>query len=133
MEKKKSEIDLTAAERRERLLRVSIQSADQLKAWLEKSGRRWLIFDALGLVDSLPFPEGVDTLIQIIACYRDHRSVQPSGRTETITDPTLGKKIQAPIFKGELLEIEELDRAIRYLIRQASDKDPNWSLNNAPL
>ena len=124
---------LSVQEQSERLLRVSIKDAEHLKAWLEKSGRRWLVFNAIELVDALPFPDGVDTLIQLIACYRDYRSVQPTGRVESIQEPTLGKTVAAPIYKGEALEVEELDRAIRYLIRQITDKDPDWSLNNEPL
>ena len=124
---------LSVKEQSERLLRVSLADADQLKAWLEKSGRKWLIFDAIALVDALPFPDGVDTLIQVIACYRDYRSTQPSGRTERIKDPTFGKVIEAPIYKGEMLEVEELDRVIRYLVRQITDKKGTWSLNDEPL
>jgi len=124
---------LSLQEQSERLLRVAIKDADHLKAWLEKSGRRWLVFNALELVDALPFPDGVDTLIQLIACYRDYRSVQPTGRVEAIKEPTLGGTVHAPVYKGETLEVEELDRAIRYLIRQITDVDPEWSLNNEPL
>jgi len=124
---------LSLREQSERLLRVSLSSADQLKEWLEKSGRKWLVFDALELVDALPFPDGVDTLIQLIACYRDYRSTLFSGRTEKYTEPTLGKVLDRPLCKGETLEVEELDRAIRYLIRQITDRNPKWTLNDAPL
>lgn len=124
---------LSFKEQSERLLRVSISDADQLKKWLEASGRRWLIFDALDLVDALPFPDGVDTLIQVIACYRDYRGTKQTGREETFKDPTLGKQISVPTYKGEMLEIEELDRVIRYLIRRITDKNPRWTLADEPL
>lgn len=124
---------MTTEEQAKALLRVAIKDAGHLKSWLEKSGRKWLVFNSVDLVDALPFPDGVDTLIQLIACYRDYRSVQVSGRTETVKEPVLGHVVDMPVYKGEKLEVEELDRAIRYLIRQVTDIDPNWSVNNEPL
>lgn len=124
---------LSLQEQSERLLRVSLSSPEQLKEWLEKSGRKWLVFNALELVDALPFPDGVDTLIQVIACYRDYRSTLPNGETIKYTDPTLGNVVDRPLYKGEMLGVDELDRVIRYLIRQITDKNPKWSLNDAPL
>lgn len=40
---------LSLQEQSERLLRVSLSSPEQLKEWLEKSGRKWLVFNALEL------------------------------------------------------------------------------------
>lgn len=127
------EPNLTLEEITQRYLNVSIKDKEHLKRWLEKSGRRWLLFDSLGLVDSLPFPEGIDDLMRVVACYRDYRQAQPSGRVEIQKDPTLGKEIEVSINKSELLEVEELDRAIRALIRQASERFPTWKLENPPL
>lgn len=124
---------LSMAEQTKRLLRVSLKDPEHLKRWLQETGRRWMVLDSLDLVDSLPWPGGVDALIQILACYRDHRQGIPSGRTEKMKDPTLGQDVQVPIMKTDALEIEEMDRAIRHLIRQASEKDPTWKLENPPL
>lgn len=123
---------MTAQQRSEALMRVAMQSPDHLRQWLEASGRRWLVFDASALVESLPWPGGVEALTQIVACYRDHRAVQPSGRTEPLQDPMTGETINVPVMKGENLEVEELDRVIRYLIGQVTERDPSWKLENPP-
>lgn len=124
---------LSMKEMSERLLRVSLKDPGHLKEWLEASGRRWLIFDSRDLVDSLPFPDGIDDFMRVVACYREHRSQQPSGRYEIQQDPTLGKTIEVPLMKGELLEVEELDRVIRACIRVITEKDPSWKLENPPM
>lgn len=135
MAEKKLELEpgLSVDERVKRLFNVSIKNKDHLKKWLEASGRRWLVFEALDLVDALPWTEGVDDLMRVVACYRNHRSQIPTGRVEVQKDPTLGKQVEVPTMKTDLLEIEELDRCIRNLIRQASEKDPTWKLDNPPL
>ena len=125
--------DMSMEERSEALLRVAIKDKDHLKRWLQESGRRWMIFDSLDLVDALSWPDGVLALIELIAAYREHRMGIESGNHEEQTDPTLGKKIMVPIMKNEVLEIAELDRAIRSLITQASTRDPTWSLDNPPM
>lgn len=112
---------------------ISIKDKGHLKQWLEATGRRWLVFDAINLVDALPWTEGVDDLMRVVACYRDYRSKIPTGRTEVQIDPLLGKQVDVPIMKTDLLEIEELDRCIRNLIRQASEKDPKWNMDHLPL
>lgn len=127
------ESELSVDEKAKRLFNVSIKSKDHLKEWLEASGRRWLVFDALDLVDALPWTDGVDDLMRVVACYRSYRSQIPTGRMEVQQDPTLGKRVEVPLMKTDMLEIEELDRCIRNLIRQASEKDPTWKLDNPPL
>jgi len=119
---------LSDQEKFERLERVAIASPEHLKRWLHDTDRRWLVFDALELVDSLPFPSGVDSLIQLIACYRDHRRVIPTGRTELQDNPETGVAIEVPVTKGEALEVDELDLAIRYLVAQIQKRDPAWRL-----
>lgn len=111
--------------------RVSMSDPQHLKSWLRETGRRWLIFDALELVDSLPFPGGVDSLIQLIACYRDHRRAIVTGRIESLLDPTLGVPVEVPVAKGENLELDEMEQVVRYLIRQIVERDPAWRLDTA--
>lgn len=114
-------------------IRTAMKDPKHMRQWLEASGRRWLVFDALDLVEALPWPAGVEALIEIINCYRDHRRTQPSGRTQMVDPDWKGPPVEVPLMKGDMLEIEELDRCIRYLIGLASERDPQWSLEKAPL
>lgn len=123
---------MSSQERSEAQMRVSMQHPEHLKSWLVASGRRWLVINALELVDALPWPAGVDAFLQIVAAYRDHRGAMPSGRMEVIAHPN-GESITVPVMKGETLEVEELDRAIRYLIGQITAKDSTWKLENPPM
>ena len=125
--------EISVEEQAQRLLNVSIKTPQHLKAWLEESNRRWLVFDAVELVEALPWPGGVDTLIQIIGCYRDHRSTQPSGRVHIEIEPIKGREVEVPVMKTDTLEVEELDRAIRYLVGLITEKDSKWTLENQPL
>jgi len=124
---------MTSQERSEAQMRVAMQSPEHLKRWLEASGRRWLVLDAMALVEALPWPAGVEAFLQIVAAYRDHRAVQPSGRLEVIFNPVTKERVKVPQMKEETLEVEELDRVIRYLIGQVTEKDPTWKLENPPL
>lgn len=119
---------ITLEEQTQRLLNVSIKDPEHLKQWLMQTGRTFLIFNAVDLVDSLPWPGGVDALVQIIACYRDHRIALPTGRVRKDVDPTLGKEVEIPICKRELLELEEMDRLVRQLINQLTEQESTWSL-----
>lgn len=118
-------------------INTAMKDPAHLKRWLLESGRRWMVFDMRDLVKALPWPTGAQALAEIISVYRDHRRTIPTGRTETQKQPdhVTGQEveIEVPVYKDETLEIEELDRAIRHLIGMASDKDPTWSLQNAPL
>ena len=123
------ELDVSEVEERaRRLFNVSVKSPDHLKRWLAATDRRWLVFDALALVDSLPWPAGLDMLIQVIACYRDHRRTLPSGRYELQKDPTLDQEVRIPIMRDEFLEIEEMTVVIRFLINKITERDPTWTL-----
>lgn len=124
---------MTAEERIEAVLRVSMKDKDHLKRWLRGSGRQWLVFNALDLVDALRWPDGIDVLMQIVASYRDHRSAIETGRFEQQKHPQTGELVEVPVCKGEDLEIEEIDRAIRWLVAKALEKDPRWTLNNEPM
>jgi uncharacterized NAD(P)/FAD-binding protein YdhS len=111
---------------------VAIKDPEHLKRWLAQTGRRFMVFNAADLVDALPWPDGHNALLQIIAAYRAQRAATLSDRVEKTTSPT-GEGIELQLPKDEFLEVEELDRAIRDLIGEASRKDPNWKLENAPL
>jgi len=124
---------MSPVERSEAKMRTAMKSQKHLMAWLDASGRSYLVLKATDLVQALPFPEGIEPLMQIFQAYRDHRATQETGRYDTMPDPLGGPAHEVPVMKGETLEIEELDRAIRYLIGQASLLDPDWSLRNPPL
>ena len=124
---------LTAKEAAERLERISIKDAEHLKKWLASSGRRWIILDSQDLVDSLPYPAGIEMFMEAIEHYRRFRSTKESGRVEKQLDPTLGIEIDIPIKKTDTLEVEEMDRAIRFLVGQITEIDPSWSLDNPSM
>lgn len=116
----------------ERQQRTAMQSAKHLKLWLEESGRRWLVFDSLDLVDSLQFPEEVALFMGHVSRYRSHRQGMPSGEFDVVADPLSGEKIKIPLYKSDVLEVDELDRVIRYLIGEVTKRDPKWSLEGPP-
>lgn len=124
---------MNADQLREARARVAMSSPEHMQQWLEASGRRFLVFPAAELVASLPWPGGVEALMQIIAAWRDHRRAQESGRYHEVRHPVMKDKVRVPIMKDDTLEIEELDRAIRYLISLASQRDPAWKLENPPM
>lgn len=113
--------------------RVSIKDPEHLQRWLDASGRQYLVFRATELVTALPWPSGCEALMQVIAAYAAHRATIPSGRYEVQEDPLSGEAVQIPIFKSDLPEVEELDRAIRFLTRQMYERNPDWSLESDPL
>ena len=119
--------NMTPQEREEASRRVAMASAEKLAAWAEASGRGWIVFNTKELIEALPWPDGHQFLQQIIACLRDYRATKQSGRFETVN----GSEI--PIMKSEELEVEELDRAIRFLVGKITEKNPQWTLDGQPL
>ena len=120
--------DLTAEERMTRLANVAIKSPEHLKAWLEETNRKFLVFKATDLVDALSWPDGVEALMQIIAFYRGYRQGIPSDcvrQVESLVPGVMGVEV---VFKSDQLEVSELDTAIRYLIGLVTKKDSNWQL-----
>jgi len=114
-------------------IQTALKDPDHLKRWLDASSRRWMVFNGIDLIDALPWPSGVEAFMQVVMAYRDHRRVMDSGRTEIVEDPTTGEMVEVPVPKDESLEVEELDRAIRYLVAQLLEKDPDWRLSNPAL
>jgi len=119
--------DMSSQERIEAIARTAMPDKAHLKRWLEASGRQWLVFNALDLVDSLKWPDGIDVLMQVIACYRDHRATIETGRFEKQVDPVKGKEVEVPIYKGEALEVEELTQALEALVAAMKEKDSTWT------
>lgn len=98
--------------------------------WLPRT--RELYFNGVELLDALPWPFGVEAFMQVVMAYRDHRRTIESGRAELVKEPT-GEAVELPVYKDETLEVEELDRAIRYLVAQIREKQPDWRLEQSPL
>jgi len=130
MEKEKQ---LSAVEASERRMKVAIKSSAHLKQWLQASGRRWLVFNGEHLVDALPWPDGVQALIQMVACYRDHRSTLNTGELQLVENPETGEMLETSLFYPETLTLTEMDRVIRYLVGQITSLDSDWKLENEPL
>jgi hypothetical protein len=114
-------------------INTAMKSPQHLREWLDASGRKWIVFNGVDLIDALPWPGGVETFMQVVMAYRDHRRGVWTGREETQKDPKTGKAVPVKIMKDESLETEELDRAIRYLVTEMMRRNQNWSLNNPAL
>lgn len=118
-------------------IQTAMKSPEHLREWLDASGRRWLVFDGVELVKALPWPHGVEAFMQVIAAYRDERRTVWTGKMEKFKgkNAVTGEEIdqEVKVMKGEHLEVEELDRAIRYLVGQIMELDPNWSLDKPAL
>lgn len=125
--------DLSPDERIEAIARVSMQDKGHLKRWLRATERTWMVFNAIELVDALRWPDGIDALMQIIACYRDHRASIPSGRSEVQVDSVSGKEVRVDLCKTETFEVEELDCVVRALIKRIKERKPEWNLGQPPL
>jgi len=70
--------------------------------------------------------------MSIFMCYKDYRGTVNSGRSRLMENEK-GEMVEVFVGKGEMLEIEEVDRAIRHLIGVATELDPDWKLESAPL
>lgn len=124
----KSKIELS-----EEQLRTAMKSQEHLKKWVEESGRRWLVLNGAHLVDALPWPSGVEALMQVIACYRDHRAALDTGETQLVENPITKEMAEVPMYYPETLTLTEYDRAIRWMVGQVTEIDPDWKLTNEPL
>lgn len=110
---------------------TAMSSASHLKAWLKASGRAWLVINGDELVDALPWPGGVQEVMDLISLLARHRATKPTGRFGQVKDPLTKEMVDLPIMKSEALEPDELDRAIRYLVAQMLENDPKWSLDTS--
>jgi len=116
---------------------TAIKDAGHLKQWLKATGRDWIVLKSGDLVDGLPWPDGVDILMQIIEAYRQHRQgvpvewapcsklrVHAVGRTCDLC------KNQGQVIvrsKTDTLELDELKTATVWMINQILEKDSSWN------
>lgn len=110
------------------LTRVSMKNPHHLKQWLEASGREFLIFRSEDLVDSLPWPDGVNMLMQLIAYYRIRRRVLPNGEHEVQSHPVTLEKMEVPLMKDDLPTLEEMDVLVRSMVGKILEINPEWKL-----
>ncbi len=99
-------------------VRTAMTSPEQLKRWLEKSGRRWLVFDALELVDALEWPLEVEDLQRLITAYREHRQTIPTAIAEQQTNPATGEREAVTVYKTDELETSEKIQLVRDLCKE---------------
>jgi hypothetical protein len=88
---------------------ISVKSAGQLKEYLLASNRKYVVFKTDDLIDSLPWPDGVNFFIQCVTAYRDQRLTIESGRVDAEGNP---------IYKSDDLEKDELIEAVSWLREQ---------------
>lgn len=84
---------------------VAMRDPNQLKRWLRESGRTWLVLRTDDLVDALRWPDGVETLIDMISAYSKLRAA-----TRPPVDRPGGVRLA-----DDRLELEELDALIEML------------------
>lgn len=103
---------------------VPAATREQVIRFLEASGRKFFVMKNADLVRSLPepFASSMDTVQQLVSCYRDHRSQLSTGFVEDmrVEDPTTGrtKTLTISIRKTEVLEPEEWDELIAWAKEQ---------------
>jgi len=119
---------LTREEVAKALENVALKDKEHLKRWLVDSGRKYLVLDSVHLVDSLPFPEGIQLLQSMLNCYREYRRGIPTGDKAREKNPIDGTDCFVDIMHEEVLSVSELDLAIRYLINQLTNIDSAWKL-----
>jgi hypothetical protein len=106
----------------EKLVLGEMNSPEKLKAWLEATGRRWLVLDSVALVNAVSWPAGVLAFQSILSDYEAYRSSQESGRKALVQ----GRPV--PVMKSDVLEADEMDAVIRHLVAQLKKLDPDWTL-----
>jgi len=114
---------------------IAIRSPAHLKQWLHASGRAFIVFDANDLVDGLPWPDGVDAMIQLVEAYRQHRCAEvaeevPCKRCAKKPSPSCPEcRGNGHTFrmKSDMMEPDELKKVVEFLMMQIRLADPNWS------
>ena len=101
--------------------RTAMKDPEHLRRFLLSSDRKFLVLNALDMVDGLPWPSGHEALIQCVSAYHHQRQGQLNGLAtkETVVDELRGgrKEVEVKMVKHELLEPDEIDEAILQLQR----------------
>lgn len=113
--------------------RVAIQDPQHLLRFLETRGP-FIIFDSRSLINATKdVPDALVAFQHIVNIYRAFRMTQKTGDFELIKDEFTGEHVKVPVTKDDTLTKTELDRCIRFLVGQITDKDRNWTLDSNPL
>ena len=96
--------------------RVAMKTPQHLTQFLQSSDRTFLILHAPTLVRGLPWPQGVEALLQVIDAYTSERRLQDTGFFVDETLPN-GEKARVPVPKDDRLHLDEIDEAILQLKR----------------
>lgn len=117
--------------------RAAIRSPNHLKQWLAASGRRYIIMKTDELVDSLPWPEGVEALIHLIECYRQLRCTRVvettpcprcKGKPAAVQDCSACGQLGIYNRLGsDVLEQSEVKEVIQFLLQHVQTTEPDWS------
>lgn len=107
---------------------TAMKSPEHLKQWLRATGRQFIVLRADDLVDALPWPHGVDSLMLLIEAYRQERLTRivewaPCPRAAAHMGfgahgicPMCKNQGQVPArTKDDRLESDEIDAAIAFL------------------
>lgn len=93
---------------------VAVKDPEHLIRFLVGSDLSYLVFHAPTLVRGLPWPTGVDALMQVIAAYNSERRLDDTGwATQSAQDAA----VPVPITKDDRLFLGEIDDAIAQLQR----------------
>ena len=110
---------------------VAMKDPAHLERWVGEA-RPFMVFVGPDLVKSLRWPDGHQALQSIIQQYQDHRCKIPSGSVRLERDPVLDQQVEVALMKDQRLSESEMDRAIRWLIGEIKERNPKWSLEDAP-
>lgn len=95
-----------------------LDNPQHLKNWLKASGREYIVFNAIDLVNALTWPDEIHLLQQIIAKYGHYRSQFSASRPRDDS--------QVTVAKTDALDLPEIVGAMRQLLAQANQIDPDW-------
>lgn len=115
---------------------AGIRSPNHLKQWLSASGRRYLLMPMDELVDALPWPEGIETLMGLIECFRQYRCARVvesrpcercAARRDAVKSCTWCGGFGVYNRLGtDMLEPDELKAVVEFLVTQIRTTEPTW-------
>lgn len=120
--------DMEAKEIQEALERVSLKDKDTLKNYLLDSGRRYMIFNSVHLVDALSFPTGIAMLQTIIHQYKEHRNTIPTGNYRSEKNPVDSQFVSVPIMLEDKFNLDEMKDLVKFLLNKITDMDPSFRI-----
>ena len=88
---------------------TAIDSPVKLKNWLNLTGRRFLIFNADDLVDSLTFPGEIEFLSNLISKYRDCRRAQNKHEIAGKLFDSCDRKVAKEEYRAIIQQLIQLD------------------------